>query len=173
MNNQKIAVLVAVLFLQFSISAAESADNSSWGVNVQQVSEHVLSAGALEPDKIVDLAHSGVVAVVNLRFPGESKYKEAPDVRAAGMDYISYPMKGEVPKPVFVAKFSSLIEKYEGQDILVHCASGNRVSVLWGAHLLDKGMALNDVLQHVKLAATRKGSIAAIREYARLHHADR
>lgn len=149
------------------LSNAVGADD--WGLNVQTIAPQVYSAGTLEPSRIADIAKSGIATVVNLRYPEESQFQEGPAVGAAGMQYVNFPIKGGVPDRETVAKFSAIIQQYSDAPLLVHCASGNRVGILWGAHLLDQGMQLNAVLAQLQSVNTRNSSVAAIRKYAELH----
>ncbi len=167
----KNGIWICVVLLSLSAHSAEKQDYSQWGVNVQHISPGVYTAGVLDPDRTTEIAASGVDAVFNLRFPKESKYEEGPLIEQAGMHYENFPIGGGVPAPDTVARFSRLVSQYENKQVLIHCASGNRVGILWAAHLLDQGLALDEALEQVKSVATRSSSVAAIREYAKKHHA--
>ena len=132
----------------------------------------MFTAGALDLDKIFEIHESGITAVVNLRFPSETQYQEGPDIRAGGMSYVSYPIRGGMPDRKTVASFSSIMREYEGQSVLVHCGSGNRAGIIWAAHLLDQGLSVDAALEQVSAVATRISSVKAIRAYAQKYHPD-
>lgn len=163
-------LLMCLLLLALPACSAEEQGYAAWGVNVQQIMPGVYTAGVLNPDKTIEMANSGIDAVINLRFPKESKYDEAPFMEEAGIKYVRFPTAGGVPAPETVAKFSSIVDQFADQQVMLHCASGNRVGILWAAHLLDQGMALDNALEQVKAVTTRKGSVEAIREYAKKYH---
>lgn len=159
-----------IIFMALPVFCAEKQGHAAWGVNVQQISPGVYTAGVLNPDKTGEMASSGIDAVINLRYPKESKYNEGPYIENAGIKYVSFPVGGGVPSPDTVQRFSSIVDSFADQKLVVHCASGNRVGIIWAAHLLDQGMPLDSALDQVKTVTTRKTSVAAIREYARKYH---
>jgi uncharacterized protein (TIGR01244 family) len=166
----KTGLWICTLLLALPACSAEKQGYAAWGVNVQNITPGVYTAGVLNPDKTGEIASAGINAVINLRFPKESKYDEKPHMEEAGIKYVRFPIAGGVPAQETVAKFSSIVDQLAGQQILVHCASGNRVGILWAAHLLDQGMALDQAIEQVREVTTRKSSVKAIREYAQKYH---
>ena len=165
-----VGIWMCTVILVLTACGADKQGYAAWGVNVQQITPGVYTAGVLNPDKTADMASSGIDAVINLRFPKESKYEEGPYLEKAGIKYVRFPVAGGVPNRETVVKFSSIVDQFADQEVMVHCASGNRVGILWAAHLLDQGMALDSALEQVKDVTTRQASVEAIREYARKYH---
>lgn len=91
----------------------------------------LLTAGQPSPEAWSSLAREGVGTVINLRPDSEmSGRDEAAEVAAAGLAYHRLPVAGADGITVENAReLMALIEDAEG-DVLVHCASGNRVGAL-------------------------------------------
>ena len=77
------------------------------------------------------LKAEGIRTVIDLRAPGEERgYDQAAEVRRLGMDYIALPIAGKDDiTPANAAALHALLEERDGQ-VLLHCASGNRVGAL-------------------------------------------
>lgn len=87
------------------------------------------------------LAAAGVRTVVNLRPADELQGRDArAEVEAAGLRYVEIPVAGaggiEADK---AAQLSALLSGADGQ-VLVHCASGNRVGGLLAVAMAQSGM---------------------------------
>ena len=77
------------------------------------------------------LKAEGVRTVIDLRGATEDRgYDQAAEVRRLGMDYIALPIAGKDDiTPANAAALHALLEEHEG-EVLLHCASGNRVGAL-------------------------------------------
>ena len=77
------------------------------------------------------LQAEGVRTVIDLRAPQEDRgYDQAAEVRRLGMDYIAQPIAGKDDiTPANAAALHALRKERDG-DVLLHCASGNRVGAL-------------------------------------------
>lgn len=100
----------------------------------------LLTAGQPTPAAWSLLARDGVGTVINLRPDGEmSGRNEAAEVAAAGLAYHSLPVAGADGITAENARaLMSLIENADG-DVLVHCASGNRVGALLALAAVAEG----------------------------------
>jgi len=113
-------------------------------------SAHVVAADGFyfagQPDAagFAQAAAAGVTTVINLRRPDEVEWDVGAAVRQAGMAYFNEPllMGRDGIDAASVARISQLVaDKPDGQ-VLIHCASGNRVAVWWALHLAAQhGMA--------------------------------
>lgn len=100
----------------------------------------LLTAGQPAPEAWSSLARDGVGTVINLRPDTEMGDRdEAAEVAAAGLKYHSLPVAGADGITAENARaLMSLIENAEG-DVLVHCASGNRVGALLALAAVAEG----------------------------------
>lgn len=100
----------------------------------------LLTAGQPGPDAWSSLARDGVGTVINLRPDAEMAGRdEEVEVAAAGMTYHRLPVAGADGITAENAReLMALIENAEG-DVLVHCASGNRVGALLALAAVAEG----------------------------------
>ncbi|HEY2016644.1 MAG TPA: tyrosine-protein phosphatase [Bryobacteraceae bacterium] len=92
--------------------------------NFHQVSENVYRGGQPLPEGWQALAKMGVKTVIDLRREDEhSTADEARAVKAAGMQYVNFPLKGVVaPDNEVVAKVLALLNS--GTPVFLHCKRG-------------------------------------------------
>jgi len=129
-----------------------------------RVSAQVTLAGKLVEGADAILAQRDTV-VIDLRRAQEQPQVEAELFRQRGITYENLPMSGKV-NAAQVAAFDELLSKYQGRDIVVHCASGNRAGLLWGAHLVTSGMSAQEALQQVDGIATKPAIKQGILNYS-------
>jgi protein tyrosine phosphatase (PTP) superfamily phosphohydrolase (DUF442 family) len=107
----------------------------------------VFAAGQPSPAQLASLAAEGVRTIINLRAPTEQvEFDEAREAKSLRMRYVSIPIAG--PQDVSTetaARFSQELEEAQrAGDVLVHCASANRVGAM---------LALDQVLTQDKSVA--------------------
>jgi uncharacterized protein (TIGR01244 family) len=116
----------------------------------------VYIAGQPSQAALEKLKERGVTAVVNLRGPAEMAdpklvpYDEAAAVSALGMEYVHIPLNGrDFPYTSdAVDRFAAVLGRHTG-PVVLHCASGGRVSHLWAAYLIrHRGFSLDAALAH-------------------------
>ena len=119
---------------------------TGWGT-----AEHVVETDALylagQPDAegYALAAQAGVLAVINIRQPGEVDWDMAAAVEKSGMQYFNVPLVIDETDGINLDSaraISELLVKLQtkGGDkhtVLVHCASGNRAAAWWALHLAD------------------------------------
>jgi len=100
-------------------------------LNLASPEANVMASGQPTEEQLRLLAESGVKHIINLRAPGEVDWDEAALVESLDMEYYSIPVAGArgVTRDNAESLFS-LLDSLEGQPVLVHCASGNRVGAL-------------------------------------------
>jgi uncharacterized protein (TIGR01244 family) len=98
------------------------------------------------------LASEGVKLVINLRTDGEmailqANFNEIEVAKAAGMDYASIPMGGNLGfTPAMVDSLAKTLLTKNGK-VFIHCAVGGRVTLLWMAYLVKyRRVALDDAV---------------------------
>jgi protein tyrosine phosphatase (PTP) superfamily phosphohydrolase (DUF442 family) len=118
--------LSAVFFVSSALPVIALAGNGPSGLgNFQKVDEHVYR-GAQPTDRgFQELAKLGIRTVVDLQEGGSRSAAEEKIVKAAGMQYISVPMKGmETPSNESVRKVLALLEDTTTGPVFVHCHRG-------------------------------------------------
>lgn len=89
---------------------------------------NTIVCGALDDEKVVALAKSGVELVINLQPNDELSFDEAAAVERAGMSYEHLPINGAAElKQLKILAFDNILRQYHGKKIAMHCGSGNRV----------------------------------------------
>lgn len=119
---------VALLLMLFSVSAIAQNLPS----NFKQVTTHHWSAGHFDTaEQIQAVADQGINVVISLLPSSESKVDEATLVPAAGMVFINVPIANasELTREN-VQRVADALKKLAGQNVLIHCASGNRVGAV-------------------------------------------
>ncbi len=112
------------------------------------------------------------VLIIDLRTPAEGTDDAAAQARRLGLRYQNIPVGGAVIEPASVAALSALLAANEEGDVIVHCRSGNRAGLLWGAVQLEQGVPLEEVLVSVSGIVSRPEIENALNDYAqaRGHH---
>lgn len=116
-------------------------------VNFSTPEEMVFAAGQPTPEQIQTLADSGIRHVVSLRTEGEIDWDESSLVNAAGMEFHSIPVAGAAGVTSENAQsLDQLLAQLDGQPVLLHCGSSNRVGALRAMTARDGGASLEDAL---------------------------
>jgi tyrosine-protein phosphatase SIW14 len=113
--------------LATALPLAAAAGTGMAGVgNFQKVNDHVYRGAQPTEQGFQTLAKLGIQTVVDLQEVGDARsVSEATWVKAAGMQYISVPMKGmETPSDENVAKVLALLENTSTGPVFVHCHRG-------------------------------------------------
>jgi len=94
--------------------------------NFMKVNDHVYRGAQPTEEGFQNLAKLGIKTVVDLQANGDERARdEAKWVKAAGMQYISVPMKGmATPRDEDVAKVLALLEDQTTGPVFVHCHAG-------------------------------------------------
>ncbi len=102
------------------------------------------------------LAAAGVRTVVNLRTADELQGRDArAEAEAAGLRYVEIPVAGAAGIDAGkAAQLSALLSGADGQ-VLVHCASGNRVGGLLAVAMAQSGMPEEEAIAFGRSAGMR------------------
>ncbi len=147
---------------QLDMAALEGAEI----FNFRAPEEKVLSSGQPTVSQLGIAARSGVKHVINLRAPGEQdEFDEAEVVESLGMEYYSIPVAGGAGvTPENAASLQALLERFEGEPVLVHCASGNRVGGLMAlSAFADGANADSAIAEGQRWGLTSENLEAAVR----------
>jgi uncharacterized protein (TIGR01244 family) len=102
--------------------------------NFTKVDSTIACGGALSPEAFEALKQAGYKSIVNLRAASEQgndveAAKKAAE--AAGLRYFHLPFVPATPDMTMLDEFLKLAVKPENQPMMLHCASGGRVSMFW------------------------------------------
>ena len=94
------------------------------------------------------LKDEGVRTVIDLRGPTEDRgYDEAAEARRLGLAYIAFPISGKDDITSANAKaLGDLLGAHQG-NVLLHCASGNRVGALLALEAVARNVPREDALE--------------------------
>ena len=111
--------------------------------NFHRFSDRILTSGQPTASQLAELGRDGVNAVVNLAMHDSANAvpEEGHIVAAQGLAYAHIPVPFEQPAPRHLRQFFQLMDAFEGQTVLVHCALNMRVAVFMQRYLyLVKGV---------------------------------
>lgn len=107
----------------------------------------VYASGQPTPDQIAALADAGVRHVVSLRTEGEIDWDEGAVVRQNGMQFYSIPVSGRTGVTSANAEsLEQLLAQLDGEPVLLHCGSSNRVGALRAVTARDNGASIDDAI---------------------------
>lgn len=120
----------------------------------------VVTGGQPNPAGLKGAAEAGVRVVVDTRSPLESRgFDEAETVRALGMEYVNIPVEAMLEDEM-IDRLRLVLREAEG-EVMIHCASGNRVGGLLIPHLvLDLGMDPNEAVEKAIEVGLRSPTLA-------------
>lgn len=127
--------IFAVFTLIASFAAAQQLDNAAIAnaeiLNLSNPEANVFASGQPTQEQLQLLASSGVKHIINLRPSSELDWDEAAYVKSLGMEYHNIPVAGaEGVTSENAQQLNDLLGSLNGQPLLVHCASSNRVGAL-------------------------------------------
>lgn len=109
--------------------------------NYTILSEKVAGGGYVTPEQVAMLPAKGYTTIVSLRYDRERGVKEEIAVaEAVGIRYVSVPVSGSNFTLEDAKQVAEAIDQSEG-NVLLHCASGGRVSAVWAlSRALNEGL---------------------------------
>ena len=105
--------------------------------NSSAFNQTVYFAGQPSPADLAEYKKLGVTTVINLRTPAEMEkagIDEAAAAKAAGLHYVHVPIGATPPTDSELAKIYAELAKAPKQKVLLHCASSNRVGMVWALY---------------------------------------
>lgn len=141
----------------------------SWGAaeSVTRVSR-LWFAGQPDQAGLQAARDNGVALVINLRKPGELDWDEAAAVESLGMHYASVPIPRQGPLPgSALEQIEQLVKQHPDDQILIHCASGQRAAGWLATHLVSRhGLEPDAAIDVARRAGmTRPGMEQRVRDY--------
>ena len=125
----------------FDLAALQNSDIN----NFRAPSGATLSTGQPTAAQLGLAARAGVKHVINLRTAGEEvAFNEGQVVESFGMKYYSIPVAGGAGINADNASaLSRILADIDGEPVIVHCATGNRVGGLMAFAALADGASVN------------------------------
>lgn len=110
--------------------------------NYTILSNQVSGGGAITAEQVATLPDMGYTTIISLRFDRESGVEaEIAAADAAGLTYVSVPVGGSSFTLEHGKQVSDAIAASSGH-VLLHCASGGRVSAVWAlTRAIDEGLS--------------------------------
>jgi len=111
-----------------------------WGSARQVISvDEFFFSGQPDAAGFAQAAAQGVSVVINIRGPREVGWDVAGAAQGAGLKYYNEPLLVNASglDSDSIGRINDLIAQHDGERILVHCASGNRVAAWWATHLVE------------------------------------
>ncbi len=128
-------ISIAILMFIGTSALAEVTKSEIPGiVNFSQLQGQAGFGGVTEPSAMAALKKQGFTSVINLRLASETGVDidaARAAAKAAGLKYIHLPFDAAAPDPQLVDKFLAAVGDTANQPVYIHCASANRVGVLW------------------------------------------
>ena len=116
-------------------------------MNYNQQENLVFSSGQPTQDQLPVLASAGIRHVISLRPASELDWDEAATVQSLGMQFHNIPVAGAGGVTTANARsLEDLLAELDGQPVLVHCASSNRVGALKAVSAHEAGASVDAAL---------------------------
>jgi uncharacterized protein (TIGR01244 family) len=123
---------ISALYLSWSQSSAQSAQEVPPIRNFLQVNEQFCTGGQPRPEHWAKLKADGVKAVINLRQPSEHRApEEEAEVKKLGLRYFNIPVVYGEPKDEQVDEFLKITDDPENRPAFIHCTAAIRVGAFW------------------------------------------
>lgn len=105
--------------------------NDSSIKNIRQTDEYIFSSGQPSIVELQLLKQAGIKHIINLRPHDELMWDEQAAVESLGMQYHNLAIgdAGDI-NVANAKKLAALLAQVDGEAVLLHCASGNRVGAL-------------------------------------------
>ncbi len=139
-----ILIVACAQSYQVNVDAITSAEIAN--LSVQE--NLVFASGQPTQEQIGVLASSGIRHVISLRTPGEIDWNESEVVQSEGMEFYSIPTSGrDGVTPENAETLEQLLARLDGQPVLVHCGTSNRVGALKAVTAREtEGASIEDAL---------------------------
>lgn len=165
--HRLLAALVPVLTLVLVTGPARADEAARYSEYLSQVGENRVLAGALDLNALRS-SYEGSIRVIDLRTAAEGAAEEAIEAEGLGMEYANIPVSSAVVDAAQVAALRDTLNA-AGPDelVVVHCRSGNRAGLLWGALQLEAGKPLEQVQEEVSGVVTAPRIVEGLAAYAK------
>lgn len=133
------ALGLGTLAVRTSTAEAPAAVDPAQFPNYSVLEPNVAASGQPTPEGLRRLAALGFETVVNLRTEQEGAEAERTVVEAAGLRYVSVPVTAETLSLASITAVETALADPAAGQVLLHCASSNRVGAVWAAIQMRRG----------------------------------
>jgi len=144
-----VALLVSFLLSSLLMAAEQVPFSDAVSDKIFNYHRHtpsIATSGSLNPGAIKELKTHGFKSVLDLRTSEEGAAEEGEAVRNIGLAYFNLPVGKSWPDTSTNQRFKQLVEDENNYPILIHCASVNRVGMMWAVYQLEKGSEYSSAL---------------------------
>lgn len=156
--------LIALMLLGFSgglKAQAETPEKPSL-----EVAGDITLSGPPDLDELVNQYPEGVL-IIDLRTAEEGVSEARTQAEALGVRYENIPVAGPDIIPEQLETLSQLLDQRSAyQHTVVHCRSGNRAGMMWGALQIKAGAANVDVVESLSPVVTKAPVQKALLDYS-------
>ncbi|HIG42859.1 MAG TPA: hypothetical protein EYQ14_20275 [Gammaproteobacteria bacterium] len=134
--------VVLILISYSSVAAEQVPFGNSLGTQIINYHRHrpmIATSGYIAPGAFGELKKHGFKTVLDLRTEAEGVREEAKIAEQAGLVYHNIPIGKEWPTDNVFRRFKELVENPDNLPILIHCASANRVGMVWAEYEIRNG----------------------------------
>lgn len=157
--------LLAIVFTTLLLTAACATRSitpdlvkppETWGQaeNVTQL-KHLYFSDQPDAEALRIAASRGVTTVINLRDPEEMDWNEQQVAEQLGLRYVNIPVSKESDTldREAMSAIEEVVNRQDGQPVLLHCSSGNRAAGWLATHLVDThGMGVEEAVEVARKA---------------------
>lgn len=147
-------------------AAGTAPPGGAYSQHLLEVDERTVIAGLLDLEAL-RAAHPGKVHIVDMRTAEEGTAEEAAAAEAMGLNYTNIPVSSATVDP---AQVEMLRATLAGADpdalVVVHCVSGNRAGMLWGAAQVAAGAPVEEVRDRLSGILTKPPAIEGLTGFA-------
>ncbi len=134
---------------------------------LSEVDDGVYLAGSIDLQALRNKS-TGPIRVIDLRTAAEGSQEEAAAAESLGLDYTNIPVSSATVDPAQVDALRETLDTLAPETlVVVHCATGNRAGMLWGAAQLADGVPLDQVQSKVSTIMTKQPVIDGLQAYAK------
>jgi tyrosine-protein phosphatase SIW14 len=124
-NLLRFGAVVLAALATGSLPGAASPQDLTGIRNFHNVNSQIYRGGQPTQEGFQKLSQLGIKTVIDLRQPGDRSLAEKKIVEAAGMHYVSVPMRGfQTPTAEQITKVLSLFNDSTAGPVFVHCRRG-------------------------------------------------
>jgi protein tyrosine phosphatase (PTP) superfamily phosphohydrolase (DUF442 family) len=164
----RLMISTLLLLLGSGLLAADGGDaNPSFSEATLDVSQTVTLAGKVDLAALAAEYPQGVL-LIDLRTAAEEGVAaESEQAAVQGIRYENLPVAGAQIDAAQVTALETLLSsRQDNEHVVIHCASGNRAGMLWGALQVDSGADVTAVLETLQPILNKEPAQAALLEYA-------
>lgn len=124
---------------------------------VSRFGDKVVFGGQIKAEEIEALKKEGVKVVVNLRPESEMTFDEKKLLEAAGIEYVNVPVEKDEPLELeALAPAMDALDKAADGKVLMHCASSNRVGMVWSVYRARRhGLSMDAAIEEGRAAGMK------------------